>query len=67
MSVPKQHHSQGRTNRKRVQYKQKPKQTVVCVDCGSPKTPHTVCSVCGKYKGREVINTAKKANKKAKK
>lgn len=67
MSVPKQRHSQGRVNRKRVQYQQKPKTIGACSDCGSPKTPHRVCSNCGKYKGKEVVDTMKKATKKAKK
>jgi len=29
--------------------------------------PHIICSNCGKYKGREVLNVISKAEKKAKK
>lgn len=39
----------------------------LCKECGSPKAPHVVCSVCGKYKGRQVLNVHMKAEKKAKK
>lgn len=67
MSVPKQRHSQGRTNRKRVQYAQKPQTIGSCADCGSPATPHRACSTCGKYKGREVVDVTKKTVKKTKK
>lgn len=63
MSVPKQRHSQGRVNRKRVQYQQKPKVIEVCADCGASKAPHRVCSTCGKYKGKEVLDTKKSATK----
>ncbi|MBP9709225.1 MAG: 50S ribosomal protein L32, partial [Oligoflexales bacterium] len=26
----------------------------LCKECGSPKAAHSVCTVCGKYKGRQV-------------
>jgi large subunit ribosomal protein L32 len=28
---------------------------VACPQCHSPKLPHAVCSVCGTYNGRQVI------------
>jgi len=40
---------------------------VLCKECGVPKMPHIICSNCGKYKGREVLNVISKAEKKAKK
>ena len=39
----------------------------LCKDCGSPKPSHMVCSVCGKYKSKQVIDVNKKIEKKAKK
>ncbi len=41
----------------------------LCKECGSPKLPHVVCTVCGKYKGRAVLDVHSKiakAKKKAK-
>ncbi len=29
----------------------------ICKVCEQPKTPHAVCSNCGSYKGRQVIET----------
>jgi len=29
----------------------------VCPQCQEPKLPHRVCSNCGTYKGKEVINS----------
>lgn len=39
----------------------------LCKDCGSPKPPHLVCTICGKYKGRQVLDVHAKVDKKAKK
>jgi len=36
----------------------------LCKECGSPKLPHSVCKVCGKYKGKQVLNVHKKITKK---
>lgn len=39
----------------------------LCKECGSPKAPHAVCSVCGKYKGRQILDVHAKIEKKEKK
>lgn len=39
----------------------------LCKECGSPKAPHAVCAVCGKYKGRQVLDVHAKIEKKEKK
>jgi large subunit ribosomal protein L32 len=31
-----------------------------CTKCGQPKLPHTACSFCGAYKGKEVIKVKSK-------
>jgi len=38
----------------------------LCKECGSPKAPHSVCVVCGKYKGRQVVDVHSKLAKKEK-
>lgn len=39
--------------------------TVTCPKCKEMKLPHIVCSVCGEYRGRQVLNTVEKAASKA--
>ena len=39
----------------------------LCKECGSPKAPHSVCVVCGKYKGRQVVDVHSKLAKQDKK
>jgi large subunit ribosomal protein L32 len=39
----------------------------LCKECGSPKAKHSVCPVCGKYKGRQVVDVHAKIAKKEKK
>ena len=39
----------------------------LCKECGSPKEPHAVCQVCGKYKGKQIIDVHSKITKKEKK
>lgn len=34
-----------------------------CPDCGATKQMHHVCKECGKYKGRQVVDLAKKIDK----
>ena len=39
----------------------------LCKECGSPKLPHALCNVCGKYKGKQLIDVKAKLAKKEKK
>jgi len=45
----------------------KKKSVVKCSHCGAMISAHLACSKCGFYKGKEVVDTMKKVNKKAKK
>lgn len=36
---------------------------VDCPDCGAKSKSHTVCSECGKYRGRQVLDMDKKVSK----
>ncbi|MFH0968946.1 MAG: 50S ribosomal protein L32 [Patescibacteria group bacterium] len=67
MSVPKQRHTKQRRDRKRKRFKIVSPKSQECPKCKSPKLPHQVCKKCGYYKGKEIINTLKKVEKKKKK
>ncbi|HEX2957531.1 MAG TPA: 50S ribosomal protein L32 [Chitinispirillaceae bacterium] len=55
MAVPKKHHTSARRDRRRSHLAIKPSKPVTCSHCKQPKTAHRVCSNCGYYAGREVI------------
>jgi len=52
---PKRKHSKGRRDRRRAHDALTPANLVECPNCHTMTLPHTVCSNCGQYKGREVI------------
>jgi len=56
---PKRKHSKGRRDRRRAHDALVPLNTVACSNCGAKRLPHTVCSSCGFYNGREVIQIKK--------
>lgn len=67
MPVARQRHTKARRDRARVFLKLKKKNLVECTNCGAQIAAHTVCPKCGYYKKKEVVDTMKKLNKKAKK
>lgn len=67
MPVARQRHTKARRDRARVHYKLESKSLVSCTNCQAKIMPHTACPKCGFYKGKEVIDTMKKINKKTKK
>ncbi len=67
MAVPKQKHTKSRRDRRRVNLRLSSPKLVVCSQCGKLKLPHALCSYCGYYEGREVIDVLKELGKKEKK
>jgi large subunit ribosomal protein L32 len=55
MAVPKKKMSRSRTRRRKAGWKVQAPATVTCQRCGSQHLPHRVCSECGTYDGREVL------------
>jgi large subunit ribosomal protein L32 len=55
MPVPKQKMAKSRTRRRRAHDALCSPPVSTCAKCGEPKTPHRVCSHCGYYKGRKVL------------
>lgn len=64
MSTQKQHHSKARRDRARKMLELKKVKLVKCSHCGQEIKSHIACSKCGYFKGKEVINTAKKIKSK---
>jgi len=67
MPVPKQRHTKSRRNRGRSHHALKKQGFLVCAKCGAPVLPHRLCSNCGTYGGREVIDVMAKLTKKEQK
>ena len=57
MAVPKRKMSRSRTRHRKAQWlKTKKPTTTTCPRCKSTMRPHTVCSECGTYKGKTVLD-----------
>ncbi len=55
MAVPKRKTSKTRKRKRRSHWKLASPGLAKCSNCGSTKMPHSVCSNCGFYSGREVV------------
>lgn len=60
---PKKRHSRARQGKRRAAIKLSVSKTIFCPNCQSSILPHIICKNCGYYKGREIINKAKKEKK----
>lgn len=56
MAVPRNRLSNARKNSKRAHHAKTPKQATTCTVCGHPRLPHRICSGCGSYAGRTVVD-----------
>jgi large subunit ribosomal protein L32 len=57
MPNPKRRHSKRRSSTRRAHDFLKKPGLAECPECHNPTVPHRACPNCGKYKGREVIET----------
>lgn len=61
MAVPKRRKSKSRRDMRRSQHdKITAPNLTPCPSCGEPKLPHRVCTYCGQYRGREIIEVEEK-------
>ena len=67
MGVPKKHTTKSSCNQKRMHIFLKATAIGKCSKCAKPMPPHMVCSNCGFYNGRPVLDVMKKLTKKEKK
>ena len=65
--VQTQRHTKGKRNRRRSHLALKKTFLSVCDKCEREVLPHNVCSYCGFYNKREVIDVLAKLDKKEKK
>lgn len=63
MAEPKKKMTSTRSGARRSQIKLKKLSLTECKQCHTPKPPHMVCMVCGKYDGKKVLDVEKKENK----
>jgi large subunit ribosomal protein L32 len=63
--LPKRKFSWGRTHRRRAHDALTAISLVACDNCGHMKPHHTVCEVCGFYKGRKVVEIRTREDKPA--
>lgn len=65
--VVRMRHTRAHTGNRRSHHALKPKVLGVCSNCKSPKETHVICTNCGHYRGRKVVDVVKEAEKKTKK
>ncbi|MGI6741804.1 MAG: 50S ribosomal protein L32 [Brevefilum sp.] len=53
---PKIKISPGRRDRRRSHDALKTRNYLTCPNCGETRLPHRICSNCGHYQGREIID-----------
>ena len=57
MAVPKRRTSRSRRDKRRAHDSLRAPARTSCSQCGEPKAPHRVCTHCGFYRDRIVIQT----------
>ena len=67
MPLPKRRHSSTRQAKRRTHWKLKVPNFVECPRCHSPRLPHHVCTECGFYRGRLVLESKERKGKEEKK
>ncbi|PBB05300.1 MULTISPECIES: 50S ribosomal protein L32 [Salimicrobium] len=55
MAVPKRRTSKKVKNQRRTHKKLSAPKLVACQNCGELTKPHRVCSSCGQYNGKQVV------------
>ncbi len=65
--VVRMRHTKGHTANRRSHHALKGARFVACSKCGAQHLMHRVCTNCGNYRGRMVVDTLKKEIKKTKK
>ena len=67
MTAPKSRGTKSKRDKRRLHIVLKKPNLVKCKKCGKLIQSHIVCSFCGYYKGRQIIDVLKKKDKKKRK
>jgi len=65
--TPTRHHTKSRRNKGRSHFALQPANFTRCPKCHTLRLGHRVCSNCGYYKGKEVVNVLARLDKKERK
>jgi large subunit ribosomal protein L32 len=60
MANPTHRHTRSRRDKRRANWRITPPVIAVCPECQEPKLPHRVCTNCGSYRGRKIIEVVEK-------
>lgn len=52
---PKKRHSRQRQGKRRASIKLNLPNVLLCKNCGSLISPHTICKSCGYYNGKQIV------------
>ena len=63
MPLPKRRHSHTRGAKRRTHYKLVTPNVIECPRCHAPRLPHHVCTSCGFYNGRLVLEVKEREKK----
>lgn len=63
MAEPKKRITSTRSGNRRSQINMKALNLTECTKCKTKIMPHTVCYICGTYKGEKIINVDKEKKK----
>ncbi len=63
MTAPKSRGTKSKRDKRRLHIRLKKPNLVKCKKCGKSILPHTVCSFCGYYKDKQIINVLEKEEK----
>ena len=66
MGLPAKQRTRTSRNDRRSHFALKPALMNDCESCGKKKRPHYACPSCGQYKGKSIVNVAKRLTRRAK-
>lgn len=60
MANPTHRHSRARRDKRRANWRLESPSIGVCPECQEPVLPHRVCTACGSYRGKKIIEVVEK-------